>query len=103
MSIRDEYWDTFPVDQPQRLQGLTDSRPANLVEFFGKYPDSIFAVIQAASGFTLTEIQADEAKAIGLLVAEKGEPTIALLVERWAATDGLKEFAAAVQRTMLPI
>ncbi|WP_213664150.1 hypothetical protein [Stutzerimonas stutzeri] len=102
MNIRDEYWDAFPVGELQRLRGLADSRPANLAEFFGKYPDSILAVIQAASSFTLTEKQAAEAKAVGLSVAENGVPIIALLAERWAASDGLEEFSAAVQRTMLP-
>ena len=102
MIIRDEYWDALPAGEIQRLRGMADSRPANLVEFFGAYPDSILAVMQAASGFTLTESQAIEAKSSGLSVAEGTQPTVALLAERWAATEGLKDFAAAVSRTMLP-
>ncbi|KZN20755.1 MULTISPECIES: hypothetical protein [Pseudomonas] len=70
-------------------------------EFFGECPDSILKVFQSACDVTLTETQAVSAKAAGLAVAKEGRPTVGALVERWSSMSELKEFAAAVTRTML--
>jgi hypothetical protein len=102
MTIRDEYWDLFPAGELQSLCGKLDSRPANLAEFFDECPDSILKIFQSASEVSLTEAQGAIAKAEGLAVAKDGRPTIAALVERWSSNSELKDFAAAVRRTLLP-